>query len=365
MIEGVCFVTNMIASSVHTIAAPRHAAGPVVALIPAYNEQRFIGSLVLAVREHVDQVVVVDDGSRDQTAAIARLAGAIVVQHPTNQGKAAGVNTGFSFVRRLNPAVVVMLDGDGQHSAADIPEVIAPVLDGRADLVVGSRFLSVKSAIPAYRQVGQHSLTMLTNAASGVRLGDSQSGFRAFSATALERLRFAQSGFSIESEMQFLAREHKLRLVEVPINVIYAEKAKRNPVAHGLEVVNGILKLVGQIRPLLYFGLMGSGVSMIGASLGLYVIKIYARTQELAVGYALLTVMLVVLGMLLFFVGVVLHSMRGMLLELKRSLLERLAGDRATDRDPRAVPGTPPLGQPERRARSVERAVGMEQIHAR
>lgn len=344
--------------------APRHSLGPVVALIPAYNEQRFIGSLVLAVRDHVDQVVVVDDGSRDRTAELAQRAGATVVQHTTNRGKAAGVNSGFGYVRGLNPAVVVMLDGDGQHCVEDVPQVIAPVLEGRADLVVGSRFLSIKSAIPAYRQVGQHGLTLMTNAASGVRIGDSQSGFRAFSATALERLSFGQGGFSIESEMQFLAREHKLQLVEVPINVIYAEKAKRNPIAHGLEVVNGILRLVGQIRPLLYFGLMGSGVAMLGAALGLHVVNTYAQTQQLAIGYALLTVMLVVLGMLLFFVGVVLHSMRGMILELKRNLLERLAGDRATDRQPSAAPAAPRAAQPERRRQS-DRAVVVEPAHAR
>src|SRR5215218_6215748 len=80
-----------------------------VALIPAYNEERFIGSIVLAAQEHVDLVVVVDDGSRDQTSELARRAGAIVVQHQVNQGKAAGVNTGFAYVRQLNPSAVVML----------------------------------------------------------------------------------------------------------------------------------------------------------------------------------------------------------------------------------------------------------------
>src|SRR5919202_3956184 len=151
-----------------------------------------------------------------------------------------------------------MLDGDGQHCAEDIPQVLAPVLDGVADVVVGSRFLEVKSDIPAYRQVGQHGLTLVTNLASGVRISDSQSGFRAFSPLALDALSFSQGGFSIESEMQFLVREHKLRLVEAPIKVIYAEKAKRNPVHHGMQVINGIMRLVGQIRPLLYFGLPGS-----------------------------------------------------------------------------------------------------------
>ena len=300
------------------------AMRPTAALIPAYNEERFIGSLVLAARAYVDHVVVVDDGSHDCTVEIAKMAGAIVVQHQTNQGKAAAVNTGFAYIRRLGPAAVVMLDGDGQHCVDDIPAVLAPVVEGAADIVVGSRFLAVKSDIPIYRQVGQHGLTLATNLASGVRVSDSQSGYRAFSARALDELSFGQGGFSIESEMQFQAREHQLRIVEVPIKVIYAERAKRNPVSHGMQVANGIMRMVGQTRPLLYFGLAGVTLFILGAALGLYMIDIFTRTRTLAVGYGLITVMLCVMGMLLFFAGVMLHSTREMMVELRRSLVERL-----------------------------------------
>ncbi|HEY1011083.1 MAG TPA: glycosyltransferase family 2 protein [Herpetosiphonaceae bacterium] len=316
--------------------APNQLQSPsTVALIPAYNEERFIGSLVIAVQSYVDLVIVVDDGSSDRTAEIARKAGATVIQHPVNRGKAAAVNTGFAYVRRLKPAAMVMLDGDGQHCADDIPTVLTPVRGDEADVVVGSRFLAIKSEIPAYRQVGQHGLTMVTNLASGVRISDSQSGFRAFSARALEQLTFSQGGFSIESEMQFLIREHRLKVVEVPIKVIYAERAKRNPFRHGMQVINGVMRLVGQTRPLLYFGLSGLVIFMLGALLGLHIVNIYAQTHTLAVGYGLITVMLCVVGMLLFFAGVMLHSTRAMILDLRRALLDRLApdADRRSDRD--------------------------------
>src|SRR5919205_783580 len=111
--------------------------GGTVALIPAYNEERFIGSLVLTVQPYVDQVVVVDDGSHDRTAEIAQRAGATVVRQVMNQGKAAAVNAGFNYLRQLNPAAVVMLDGDGQHRADDIPIVLEPIVNGEADLVIG------------------------------------------------------------------------------------------------------------------------------------------------------------------------------------------------------------------------------------
>lgn len=295
---------------------------PVVALIPAHNEERFIGSLVLAVREYVDVVLVVDDGSSDRTTEIARKAGAIVVRHNVNQGKAGAVNTGFTYLRQLKPAAVVMLDGDGQHCADDIPSVLAPVLADAADVVIGSRFLAIQSDIPAYRQVGQHGLNLMTNMTSGVNLSDTQSGFRAFSHSAIACFSFQQCGFSIESEMQFQLRDHQLRAVEVPIKVVYAEPAKRNPVRHGLQVLNGILQLVGQTRPLLFFSGAGTAALCGGVLLGARIIEIYARTHQLAVGYGLITVLLCVIGVLLLFAGVILHSTRGMLLALQRSLVQ-------------------------------------------
>lgn len=307
------------------LITPTDRPGPTVALIPAYNESRFIGSLILAVLPLVDRVVVVDDGSADGTAELARRAGAEVVQHPVNQGKTAAVNTGFAYALRYSPAAVVMLDGDGQHCAADIPAVLGPILAGEADIVVGSRFLDVHSAIPAYRRVGQHGLTLATNLASGVPLSDSQSGFRAFSRQALAELCFGGGGFSVESEMQFLAREHGLRLCEVPIRVIYAEPPKRDPVRHGLQVVHAIVNMVGQSRPLFFFTLMGMPTIAASMLLGVAVLRIYALTNQLAVGYALVTVLLSIVGIILFFTGVILHSTRGMLIEMRKSLIERVA----------------------------------------
>lgn len=323
--------------------APRPASstnGLVVALIPAYNEARFIGSLVLTVQPYVDEVIVVDDGSRDRTAEIAQKAGATVIRHLVNQGKATAVNTGFNYVRQRQLAAVVMLDGDGQHAADDIPRVLQPVLANDADVVIGSRFKEIKSDIPTYRQLGQHGLTITTNLASGVWVSDSQSGFRAFSSSAVEQLAFSQGGFSIESEMQFLVREHRLRVLEAPISVVYAEPAKRNPYKHAMQVLNGILRLIGQIRPLLFFGMSGVGVFGLGALLGLHVINVYAQTRILAVGYALITVMVCVIGILLLFTGLILHSTRGLIVELRRSLthsgqeaLSEVLGDRPPTAD--------------------------------
>ncbi|WP_369425456.1 glycosyltransferase family 2 protein, partial [Methanothrix sp.] len=149
-----------------------------VAILPAFNEETSIGSVVLLTRMYVDRVIVVDDGSSDRTAEVARLAGAEVIRHPTNMGKGAALRTGFMAAEGAD--VIVTLDSDGQHDPADIPRLIQPVLHGEADMVNGSRYLrGNRKDTPLYRRVGQRVLDMATNLDSGLRVTDSQSGFRA------------------------------------------------------------------------------------------------------------------------------------------------------------------------------------------
>lgn len=251
-----------------------------IALIAAYNEARFIGSAVLQVQQHVDLVVVVDDGSTDTTAQTAWAAGAIVYSMPQNGGKARAISAGIRYIRRLEcfrqgaPTAVVMIDGDGQHDASQILALLAPIEAGEADIVIGSRFMGIKSRIPKWRIFGQHALTLATNVASGVHSSDSQSGFRAFAPHVLPYLDFSAHGFSLESEMQFIIREHKWRLAEVPISVVYEEPSKRNPIAHGLQVLNGVLQLIGRSRPLFFFGVPGFLLLLSGVLLGAWVVDI-------------------------------------------------------------------------------------------
>lgn len=300
-------------------AASTARGGPVIAAIPAHNEARFIGSVVLGALRHVDTVLVVDDGSTDETADIAEAAGAEVIRHRRNGGKGAAVNTAFQEARRRGALALILIDGDGQHRASDIAPLLRPVLDDEADVAIGSRFLEIKSAIPAYRKVGQHALTAATNLGSGVRVTDSQSGFRAFSRTAIDALNFRGSGFSVESEMQFLIREHGLRPAEVPIGVVYEEPAKRNPVGHGMSVIHGIIRLISQGRPLLFFGGAGVGLLALGLLLGTHVVRVYEQTTMLAVGYAMITVLLTIIGVLALFVGLMLNAMQAIFLEVRRA----------------------------------------------
>lgn len=212
----------------------------IIAAIPAYNEARHIEEIVSKTLRYVGQVIVVDDGSVDGTGERARGAGATVIKHESNQGKGVAINTAFNYAKRINPWAMVLLDADGQHRPEEIPQLLNPVLNNQADMVVGSRFL-VKNDIPKYRMLGQTVLNITTNLGSGIRLTDTQSGFRAFSRKAIERMSFKEIGFAVESEMQFRANRYGLKVTEVPINTNYDEKVKRSPVVHGFGVLFRVL----------------------------------------------------------------------------------------------------------------------------
>jgi len=287
-----------------------------VALVPAHNEERFIGSVVLKARQHVDRVIVIDDGSTDDTQEIAQAAGATVVRHEQNQGKGKALSTGLRLARKLDPQAVVVLDGDGQHLVEEVPRVLAPVLSGEADIVVGSRYLNGGNGVPRHRVWGHWVFTNLTNQTSGVCLTDSQSGFRAFSSQAVEAITFQSNGFSVESEMQFLAHELGLRMTEVPVTIRYPDKPKRPVLAHGMMVLNGLLQLVGQHRPLLFFSGLGLLLLLAGLAWGVWVVIIYQQVQSLAIGYTLISTFLATLGAMNLLAGIVLHAVRGLLLSL-------------------------------------------------
>jgi glycosyltransferase involved in cell wall biosynthesis len=301
---------------------------PVLVVIPAYNEQRFIGSVVVHLRMLGYPVLVVDDGSTDRTAEIAAAAGAEVLVHERNQGKAEALNTGFRHARRASVDVLVAMDGDAQHEPSEIARLLEPITEGTADVVIGSRFLSTSGGeIPHLRRLGQTTMTTLTNISSGTNVTDSQSGYRAFSARAIQAMIFAADGFSVEVEMQFQARDLGLSVVEVPISASYTDPPKRNVLSHGMQVLDGILRLVGIRRPLFFFGWPGALLLTLGALFGILVTNIQQTSGQLAIGYALLTVLFLLAGSLSIFTGIILHSIRATIIGFEKRLIEIGAED--------------------------------------
>ena len=283
----------------------------VIVVIPAFNEELVIGSVVLKIRCIVERVIVVDDGSKDHTADVARLAGAEVIRIDENQGKAHVLLLGLRRARELGCRAAVTFDGDGQHKSSDISSLIKPVLQGKADLVIGSRFLMRSNGVPSHRRVGQKALDIFTKIGSRQDCTDSQSGFRALSSKALENLDFTSYGYGIESDMITHFSERGLILAEVPINVRYEvpQGHKKNFLAHGLGVLAGIINLISYRRPLLAFGIPGCFLLLCGVILGLFSFTEYFITSRYSLTISLMSATLMGLGLLLMIAGLILNAL--------------------------------------------------------
>ena len=283
----------------------------VVACIPAYNEERSIGPIILRVRDHVDRILVCDDGSTDMTAEMAEGLGATVIRHDRNRGKGAAMRTLFELARDLNPDVVVVLDADSQHNPADIPKVVVPVVSGEADLVIGSRFVDgVKSDAPLYRRFGQWLFNSSSNRNSTVK--DTQSGFRAYSPKVLDAFILVEAdGFGVESEQIDVAVKKGMRIKEVPIQVNYdgvEHPSKKHPLWHGTEIISTLLRLVTEERPLLLLGVPSAISVLVGFSAGLYVLWEYNRIRYFSLPFALISLAGVGLGMFLGVAALILYA---------------------------------------------------------
>jgi glycosyltransferase involved in cell wall biosynthesis len=195
----------------------------VVAVIPALNEETRIGDVIRSVKPYVDSIIVVDDGSRDQTPKVAKDSGAdTVISHADNCGAGAATMTGISAARMLGATVVITLDADGQHDPADIPALLAPIREGKCDAVFANRF-GRRNKIPLIRRLFNMIGNMVTFGATGKWVADSQCGFKAFGPTALEQLDLKMNGFEFCSEIVREAVQHRWRIEQVPTKVMYSE----------------------------------------------------------------------------------------------------------------------------------------------
>lgn len=284
----------------------------VLAAIPAYNEGPTIGSVVLKAKQYADEVVVVDDGSTDDTAATAELAGARVLRHARNLGKGMAVRTAWLFARERNPEALVLLDGDHQHDPKDIPRLTQPILERTADVVIGVRW-GKTSGMPTYRRVGKRTLDYATAAAAkNGMLTDSQSGFRVFSNQALGSIEPTERGLSIESQLLLEAQERNLRIAEVRIDSRYdLNGSKVSAGKHGANVLGRIIVLVSEKRPLFFLGVSGAVLLGVAAVLGFLVLETFITSGgALAIGTMGLVLLFGIVGVITVFMGVTLNAMK-------------------------------------------------------
>lgn len=214
--------------------------------LPACNEEKHIQEVVNMLKQ-LDlnlKIHVIDDGSRDATGEIARKAGAIVVRHPVNLGQWAAIRTGFAISLMEGADIVVSVDGDGQHHPKDIPKLVEPILDGQADVVIGSRFLNNETPeMPKYRQVGIRFFNKLIETTVGEKLTDCTSGYRAYNMAFMRKIlpnlkenQYGALEFIVEAMRQ------QARILEKPIGIKNNTASRKGKTKYGYNLLRTIVK---------------------------------------------------------------------------------------------------------------------------
>ncbi|PKK86281.1 MAG: glycosyltransferase family 2 protein [Thermoplasmata archaeon HGW-Thermoplasmata-1] len=266
--------------------------------IPAFNEEVAIGSVVLRSLPLADCVLVVDDGSADSTAAIAEAAGAKILRHGKNKGKAAGVKTAFSFALEENYDAVILIDGDMQHDPLEIPRLLEPLEKDEADISLGFRF-GEKTEMPAWRKAGKRVLDYATAMSSGGRVTDSQCGYRAFNRKAVEFLlpKISGDGFSVESEMLMKAG-NSLRFSEVQISCKYdgVDGSTKGPFEHAMGVLDHIMWFTLERHPLLFVGVPSFLCMVTAVFMAIFTLQRYNISGVFSIPFALVTAVFAIIG---------------------------------------------------------------------
>lgn len=277
--------------------------------IPAFNEEKNIGSIIVQLSQKYDYVIVCDDGSSDMTATIASSLGAHVIKHEKNQGYGSAIKTIFNQAREIGGDVLVTFDADGQHQISEIDSILKPILENKADIVIGSRFLGNTKDLPKYRKIGIKTITGLTNIMTGSKITDSQSGFRAYSKNVLEKISPTESGMGISTEILIKASKNKMRIAEIPITITYEDNThSQEPISHGTSVVMSTLKHVAIERPLPYYGITGMCFLIVGLIFGAWTIQIYSDEGVVRIYVALIAIGGVILGTILLITATILYS---------------------------------------------------------
>lgn len=213
----------------------------ITVIIPAYNEEKNIGRVISEAKKYVDDVIVIDDGSKDKTFERAQEAN-LILRHVVNLGKGVALKTGVIAALKRKADIIVMIDADGQHSPSDIPKLIKVL--GRDDVVLGVRKESGK--IPFIKKMGNRGLNLLFRMLFGLRVSDTQSGFRVFTSEACRKLTWNSQGYAVETEILTKIKKHNLRFIEVPISTVYLDNYKGTSIFDGLRI--GLKMILWKLR---------------------------------------------------------------------------------------------------------------------
>ena len=278
--------------------------------IPAYNEEKNIALIITKLKKITDSIIVCDDGSSDMTAEISKNLGATVISHKKNMGYGVAINSIFQKSKELNVDLLVTFDADGQHRVEDIEKVVEPIKNNTADLVIGSRFLDKKSDVPNYRKIGIKVITKVTNASIRKKLTDSQSGFRAYNGQVLSQISPSDMGMGISTEILIKSSSKGLRIMEVPITILYSgNTSTHNPVSHGTSVLFSTIKFTSIEHPLKFYGIPSVIFLIIGVIFTTLAVQYYIDVGRLNSNLTLIGGGAVLIGIIFFICAVLLYSL--------------------------------------------------------
>jgi len=284
-----------------------------VVCIPAYNEEKVIGGVVSKCLKHVDKVIVCDDGSTDNTAKLAKDAGAIVISQK-NQGYGAAISTLFEYARKENAQIMITLDGDGQHNPEQIPLLIDTITTHNVDVAIGSRFLDDTTKASGYRKTGIKIITSASNYGTNFKVSDSQSGFRAYSKNAIDAIHPTEQGMAVSTEILLKISNKGLSVAEVPITISYhGDTSEQHSVPHGISVLMNTLKYVSIRHPIKFYGIPGLASIVAGIILGGIFLDAYLNQQIIFYGSLFGSVVLFLLGVILSATAIILFSMANLM----------------------------------------------------
>lgn len=292
-----------------------HSSENVIVIIPAYNEEDNIVNIINSVKKYASIVIVIDDGSSDNTYQYAVSAGAKVIRNLQNRGKGSALKKGFQECLRFNPEIVITIDADGQHDAEDIPVLIKPIKDGIADMVIGSRYNTVSlREIPLVRGIGLSVISMLNQSLTQINVKDTQSGFRAYNKTILSIISDYESvGYGAEMELLAEVDRNGLNIMEVPVTIRYkglGKTSKRNSVRIAAHIVSAIIKVAVEKRPLLIFGLSGLIIILLSLIPLVSLLMLFNDTRYFSIPLALAVIGLNLLGVLLILFSFIFYALK-------------------------------------------------------
>lgn len=217
-------------------------------VIPVHNEARAIGSLVQKIKAHSLDVLVIDDGSTDDSGAIAQAQGALVLHHEQKQGKGRSLQTGFDYVLKNQYEGLIVMDGDGQHDVGDLDQFLNKAREDPESVIIGTRMHN-PSPMPFIRYLTNRVMSWLISRVCHLRIPDTQCGYRYISSGILRQLSLTCSDFEIETEVLMKAVQKNFPIYSVPIKTIYQnEDSKINPFRDTLRFISFFIKEMGRIR---------------------------------------------------------------------------------------------------------------------